>query len=95
MSHISCEDCKFASWDYTLFRDGNAHYEGMHYVPPYSEQFDLYCAVRKRFFLEDEIPVDCTDGVFGENNYHEVVKEYEKEKGEYLKQLKQIQECDM
>ena len=82
---VQCEDCKFASWDFEFFRDGNEHYEVEHYVPPYNEQFDFYCSKHERFYMEQDITGMCTDGIAGDNNYSEVCNEYYKEKELYLR----------
>ena len=90
MLPVQCEDCKFASWDYTLFRDNQSRYDIVTKMtrPPYNEQFDLYCAKHERFYLEEEITGDCPDGVPGDNNYSECCREYYRERDEYLEQLK-------
>jgi hypothetical protein len=74
---VQCEDCKFANWDATLFRDHEeGRWEGGHYIPPYNEQFDVYCIKHERFFMEQEITGDCQDGEYGPNNYHDVCHEH-------------------
>lgn len=90
MCPVQCEDCKFASWDYTLFRDNQPRYDPITRTtrPPYNEQFDLYCNKHGRFYLEEEITGTCRDGIRGENNYSEVVHEFDKERKEYVKTLK-------
>lgn len=94
MCSVPCEDCVFANWDYTLFRDGDDHWEGNHHVEPYTEQFDLYCSKHNRFLLEDEIDGSCTDGVRGKNNYHDTVMRYYEERDEYMKELKKLARCN-
>ena len=87
---VQCEDCKFANWDATLFRDHEeGRWEGGHYIPPYNEQFDVYCIKHERFFMEQEITGDCQDGEYGPNNYHDVCKEHYRQIDEFKKELKQ------
>lgn len=86
---VQCEDCKFANWDATLFRDHKeGRWEGGHYIPPYNEQFDVYCIKHKRFFLEQEITGDCQNGEYGQNNYHDVCKEHNRQIEEFKKALR-------
>ena len=91
MCAVPCEDCKFARWDYTLFRDncGGIDYINNVIDPPYGEQFDLYCIKYRRFYIQTEITGNCKDGVSGVNNYPEICRAYYKERDEYLKQLKE------
>lgn len=87
---VQFEDCKFANWDATLFCNSDKGYwDGMHYIPPYSEQFDFYCQKHERFYLEEEITGLCRDGTFGHNNYHDVCKKHYQEINELIKKLKQ------
>ena len=61
--NVQCEDCKFANWDATLFRDyEEGRWEGAHYIPPYNEQFDVYCIKHECFFMEQEITGVCQVG---------------------------------
>ena len=86
---IQCEDCKFANWDASLFCDSEeGHWEGNHYVEPYSEQFDFYCNKHERFYLEEEITGCCRDGISGPNNYHEVCVEHYREIADLKEELK-------
>ena len=90
MLPVQCEDCVYANWDYTLFRDNCAGYDYVNkrIIPPYREQFDFYCNKHKRFYLEEEITGTCRDGVYGPNNYSEICKQYYLERAEYIESLK-------
>lgn len=66
-----CEDCMHSSWQWSAFLVFN---ENGNYL---AEQFDFYCKKNDRFFLEGEAP-DCTEGIYGENDFHEVCHEYYK-----------------
>ena len=86
---VQCEDCKFANWDATLFRDHEeGRWEGGHYIPPYSEQFDFYCSKHEQFYLEEEITGGCRDGISGPNNYHEVCVKHYHEIADFKEELK-------
>ena len=92
---VLCEDCKFANWDAELFRDREeGHWEGMHYIPPYSEQLDFYCSKHEQFYMEQDAP-DCQDGEFGENNLHEACKEHERQIKAFKEELliKKAKKC--
>ena len=59
---VQCEDCKFANWDATLFRDHEeGRWEGGHYIPPYNEQFDVYCIKERRHFIGFELSKEYFD----------------------------------
>jgi hypothetical protein len=91
-TNVPCEDCKFANWDASLFKDREEiQWEGM-LIPPYSEQFELYCKRHKRFYLENEITGDCQDGEYGPNNLHDVCKEHRRKINEFYKELKKKKE---
>jgi len=91
---VQCEDCKFANWDATLFCDSDkGHWEGAHYIPPYSDQFDFYCKKHRHFYLENEITGLCRDGIYGPNNYHDVCKKHYQEIDELNKKLKASHPC--
>ncbi len=91
--NVPCEDCRFANWDASLFKDREeGQWEGMHYVPPYSEQFDFYCNKHECFYLEDEITGDCQDGEYGPNNFYNVCKEHRRKIDEFYKELKKKKE---
>ena len=86
---MRCEDCRYANWDASLFKDRTeGHWDGAHYIPPYSEQFDVCCTKNMKFFLEENTPLDCKEGEQGENNYHEVCKEHYRQIREYITELK-------
>ena len=85
---VLCKDCKYANWDATLFRDNKeGHWEGMHYIQPYSEQFDFYCSKHERFYMEQDAP-DCQDCELGDNNLYEVCKEHERQIEAFKEELK-------
>ena len=71
--NCNCEDCKFANWDFSIFPEDAYLRLNSIEIP---EQFDLYCSVFNRFFLEHETPCDCKYVTYGENNYHEICKKY-------------------
>lgn len=84
-----CEDCRYANWDASLFKDRTEGYwEGTNYIPPYSEQFDVLCTKTMKFFLVEDTPLDCNVGQLGENNYSQVCKAHRKQIIEYLTELK-------
>lgn len=86
---VGCEDCRYANWEMKFFPDGPVKVMPDEFPKdPYSVQFDVYCAKHNKFFLETEISGICPDGVYGENNYHEVCKEFYRQRKEYLEQLK-------
>lgn len=90
---VQCEDCKFANWDAVLFRDyTEGWYEGIHYNPPYNEQFDLYCSCHNKFYLETELDFECNDGKYGINNYHDVCINHYREIDAFMKQLRENKE---
>lgn len=71
---ISCNDCKFADWDFRLFTGYNQR--DFSSIPLYySEQFDVHCKLHNKFFLEEDTLCNCDDGIFGENNLVEICKE--------------------
>lgn len=86
--YIPCENCKFSQWDFRLF--ANIVKDGWGVVSYYSEQFDVYCSIHNKFFLETEITDTCTDGKYGENNLLEICEENRKLKDRYDKLLKKF-----
>lgn len=78
---LQCEDCRFSSWDFSLFAGitRTSEYGPVQY---FSEQFDMYCSKHDMFFLESDTPL-CDEGEYGENNYHEICKDYYKKIEKY------------
>ena len=74
---VQCEDCKFAIWEANLFADA-----GVEMLC--SEQWDVHCTLHNRFFLDSEISGNCTDGLSGENNLHEVAHDFYQLRKRYL-----------
>ena len=87
--NVQCEDCQFANWDMKLFADDANGSYGINNF--YSEQFDMYCQKHNKFLLEQEVyTTDCSDGTYGENNYHDVCQEYYRLRNKYVELLRQF-----
>lgn len=82
-----CENCKFANWDFSLFPQDAYRRYGCIVIP---EQFDLYCLLHKKFYLDSEIDGNCKDGEYGENNYSNICKEYYLQLDKQRQRLKNI-----
>lgn len=78
---LQCEDCRFSSWDFSLFA-GITRTSECRPVQYFSEQFDMYCSKHDMFFLESDTPI-CDEGEYGENNYREICKDYYKKIEKY------------
>lgn len=68
----TCDDCKFAIWDYRVFCD---------YSPTcnyWQGQFDCHCTKKGAFLLECEMPSECNEYIGGKNNHYEVFQSYHK-----------------
>lgn len=94
MNNVHCEDCKFANWYFALFPEDFYLKYGCIYIP---EQFDVYCKLNNKFFLETEITGNCKDGIYGNNNYHNICKNYYKQKSIETNKIKnelQLKEHD-